>query len=76
MSAPQYVVCPVCGADRFLLSRRIYTTKNDEQKKQKSWAAGENSSDEIVCASCTSRLRWNVESESYVVFETKGAITP
>lgn len=72
--APTYVVCPVCGKDHFLLSRRIYTIPLEGGDKQRNWASGENSSNEIACASCHSRLRWNVESQSYVVHE-QGAVS-
>lgn len=70
MSDPTYIVCPVCKADRFLLSRRLYTIPLASGKPQRNWAAGENSSDEVACASCQSRLRWNAETQGYVVFET------
>ena len=68
--SPSYIVCPVCGADHFLLSRRLYTIPLDGGDKQRNWASGENSSLEVVCARCSSRLRWDAASQSYVVFET------
>jgi hypothetical protein len=70
MSGPSYVVCPVCKSDHFLLSRRLYLLTLEGGAQQRNWASGENSSNEVVCASCQSRLRWNVETDSYVVFET------
>jgi hypothetical protein len=66
--APSYIVCPDCHSDRFLLSRRISTSEMSNGFKQRSWLAGENSSDEIVCAGCGQRLRWNATGQVYEKF--------
>ena len=62
---PTYIVCPVCGGDHFLLSRRMYTLPLVGGVQQRNWSAGENSSHEVVCDKCLTRLKWNNQTMQY-----------
>lgn len=65
---PEYVVCPKCGGDRFTGARRMYLLPLAGGDKQRNWAAGENTSDEIVCSSDQTRLRWNKDLSRFDIF--------
>lgn len=67
---PSYVTCPIDGGDHFTQARRLYTLPYEGGQLSRNWASGENASSDIVCTSCGSRLRWNDDSQSYVVVES------
>ncbi len=64
---PTYLVCPTCGNDRFAQARRFYFLTLEGGKKQRNWAVGAEDSGELVCVRDGTLLRWNSDTQEYVV---------
>ena len=62
---PTYLVCPVCGGDRFVQARRFYFLVLADGSLQRNWAVGSEDSGELVCEANWHRLRWNRVTQTY-----------
>lgn len=66
-SDPTYIVCTVCGSDRFMQARRVYTIKMINHKKQVNWATGQADTADISCVRCGTLYQWDDKAQQFVI---------